>query len=515
MPRLVALTLILIPFVSVSAAEPVTFFEPVKPARRVQTIAHRGMAMLTPENTLPAIAACAADYVEWAEVDVRLTRDGHHVLMHDDTLDRTTIRKAKVADATLAELRKLDAGVWLAPRFADTPVPTLADALAAAKGKVNLYLDCKQIDPDQLAKDVLAAGMESQVVVFGNPDVLARVRAASGGRIPTMTKYRAKLDVDTFLKDVRPTAVEIDADEVTAGLCRRFRAAGVKVQAKVLGAEWDNPGVWAKVVAAGVDWVQTDDPVGFRAWDLRARVPSWPVRIAYHRGANRYAPENTLPAIKEAARLGADYVEIDIRPSKDGRFILLHDRTLNRTTTGTGPVTALAFDEVAKLDAGKSFGKRFTDTRVPTLDAALAALGDRAHVYLDAKDIPPEHLLAAIKKHGLMDRHVVYQSREYLAKLKQLDPNVRPLPPLKTAADLPAVAELKPYGVDANWSILSKELIADCHARGIKVFSDALGRNETVEQYRKAIGWGIDLIQTDYPARVFRAIELEATADEG
>jgi glycerophosphoryl diester phosphodiesterase len=209
-------------------------------------------------------------------------------------------------------------------------------------------------------------------------------------------------------------------------------------------------------------------------------------------------------------QLGADYVEIDIRPTRDGVYVLLHDRTLARTTTGRGPLAKLTRAEVGKLDAGRWFGKPFAGTKVPTLDEALAALGPRAHVYLDAKDIPPEQLLAAIKKHGLMERHVVYQSPAYLARLKRLAPGARLLPPLRQAADLDKVAELKPYGVDARWSALSKKLIADCHARGIKVFSDALGLYESVEQYRKAIRWGIDVIQTDHPQRVLRAIELEA-----
>ena len=82
------------------------------------------------------------------------------------------------------------------------------------------------------------------------------------------------------------------------------------------------------------------------------------------------------------------------------------------------------------------------------------------------------------------------------------------MPPLKRPEDLDSVAATKPYAVDAGWKILSKELIADCHRHGIKVFSDALGSNETVEHYLKAIEWGIDCIQTDHPLRVLRAIEL-------
>ena len=67
---------------------------------------------------------------------------------------------------------------------------------------------------------------------------------------------------------------------------------------------------------------------------------------------------------------------------------------------------------------------------------------------------------------------------------------------------------VQPYAFDTNWSILSKELIDRCHAKGIKVFSDALGSHERVEDYQRAIRDGIDLIQTDHPVRVLRAIEL-------
>ena len=68
--------------------------------------------------------------------------------------------------------------------------------------------------------------------------------------------------------------------------------------------------------------------------------------------------------------------------------------------------------------------------------------------------------------------------------------------------------DLKPYAVDARWEILSRDVIARCHALGIQVFSDALGQHERIENYQQAMDWGIDLIQTDYPLRLMRAIEL-------
>ena len=389
---------------------------------------------------------------------------------------------------------------------------TLPEALAVAKGKVNLYLDCKRIDPKLLVEEVMAARMERQVIVYDSPAVLAQVKAASKGTVPGMTKYRPAMDFDVFIKNVAPAAVEIDAPDVTAELCRRFHSAGIKVQAKVLGENWDNPTMWKRVIDAGVDWLQTDDPAGILFFNTRRRLGTFPVMISCHRGANRYAPENTLPAIREAARLGADFAEIDIRTTRDGRTILMHDGTVNRTTNGKGSVRDLTFEKVTALTAGAWFGgKQFRETRVPSFEDGLTALGDKMGVYLDAKDIAPELLIAAIQKHGLSQRHVVYQSVQYCEKLRTLDPTVRTLPPLGRLDELDNVAAIKPYGVDAQWSILSKNMIDECHRRGIKVFSDALGQNENVAQYQKAIKWGIDCIQTDYPLRVLRAIELSSS----
>ncbi|HEY2786678.1 MAG TPA: glycerophosphodiester phosphodiesterase family protein [Fimbriiglobus sp.] len=484
------------------------FFEPVQPPRNVQIMAHRGMHMLAPDNSLAAILGCASDYVEWAEIEVHLTKDGKHVAIHGESLASCTDGKGKVADFTLEELKKLDAGSWFAPRFRGTRLSTLPEVLAAAKGKVNLYLDCKRIDPDRLVREIKATGMESQVIVYGDPNVLAKVRASGENAVPTMTKYRAKTDLAEFVRSIDPAAVEIDADEVTAEICKAFHERGIKVQAKVLGTKWDNPTVWGKVIDAGVDWLQTDDPAVLRFFDTRRRIGKFPVEIALHRGANRYAPENTLPAIREASRLGADYAEFDIRTTRDGRHVIMHDGTVDRTTGFHSTVRAMSFADVTKLSAGAWFGKPFADSRVPAFEDVLTALGDKTGAYLDSKDIAPEALAAAIRKFGLYDRHVVYQSKEYCAKLLAIDPKVRPLPPLGRFDQLDAVAAIKPYGFDTKWGILSKDMIAAAHAKGVKVFSDALGLNETVEQYRKAMGWGIDVIQTDHPLRVLRAIEL-------
>jgi glycerophosphoryl diester phosphodiesterase len=95
-----------------------------------RVIGHRGACAYAPENTLASIRKAAALGTRWVEFDVRLTRDDDLVLMHDDTLARTTNGRGKVRDHTCAELRALDAGAWMGGAFAGERIPSLAESIA-------------------------------------------------------------------------------------------------------------------------------------------------------------------------------------------------------------------------------------------------------------------------------------------------------------------------------------------------------------------------------------------------
>jgi glycerophosphoryl diester phosphodiesterase len=323
-----------------------------------------------------------------------------------------------------------------------------------------------------------------------------------------MTKWRPAFGLPDWAVTNGLAAVEIDAPDLTPAVREAFERVGIKVQAKVLGP-WDQADWWEKVMAAGADWLQTDLPEEVLAHALWRRCPKRPVQISLHRGAGRYAPENTLPAFAKAIRMGVDFVEIDVHTTRDGAFFLMHDSQVDRTTDSTGSIAELTADAMRKLSAGVKFGKPYAAVTVPTLDEFLSAVAGKVNLYFDAKAIAPAALAAAVERHKMAERTVVYQSPQYLTQLKAIDPRIRALPPLRRAADIADLAaKLKPYAVDANWDILSKEVIDQCHAAGIRVFSDALGSHEKVEDYLKAMDWGIDLIQTDHPLRVLRAIEL-------
>ncbi|BCJ42323.1 glycerophosphoryl diester phosphodiesterase [Actinoplanes ianthinogenes] len=153
-------------------------------------------------------------------------------------------------------------------------------------------------------------------------------------------------------------------------------------------------------------------------------------RVA-HRGYSAVAPENTLPALAAAARAGATFVEFDVRCTADGVPVVIHDRTVDRTTSGSGRVWDLRADEIAALDAGSWFGPGHAGLRVPALTEALAVLQPTgAEILLEIK--PPATLdevkavIAALAEYDLLDRTVVQSfEADVVRKARQLAPEVR------------------------------------------------------------------------------------------
>jgi glycerophosphoryl diester phosphodiesterase len=103
--------------------------------------------------------------------------------------------------------------------------------------------------------------------------------------------------------------------------------------------------------------------------------PGRPLLLA-HRGHITTLPEQTMLAFREAIRLGAEMIEADVHRTRDGRLVMLHDDTLDRTTNGSGPVAARTWPELAVLDAGSWFGEAFRDERIPSLDQLLDLAAD-------------------------------------------------------------------------------------------------------------------------------------------
>ncbi|MET1415281.1 glycerophosphodiester phosphodiesterase family protein [Roseibium sp. HPY-6] len=125
--------------------------------------------------------------------------------------------------------------------------------------------------------------------------------------------------------------------------------------------------------------------------------------IVSHRGACRHAPENTFASLEKAIELGADVVELDVRPSKDGVLYVLHDATVDRTTNGAGRLSEMMSIDIDHLDAGAWFASEFSGERVPRLDAFLDACRGRIRTYVEIKEGDPAEIRDMLAVRGMLN----------------------------------------------------------------------------------------------------------------
>jgi glycerophosphoryl diester phosphodiesterase len=152
-----------------------------------------------------------------------------------------------------------------------------------------------------------------------------------------------------------------------------------------------------------------------------------------HRGLLRHAPENTLPAFASCLELGMGF-ELDIRTTKDGKLVVLHDATLARTTNGPDrPLTEFTWDQLREFDAGSWFDPRFTGLRVPSLEETFALIRERKRrptvIALNIKGITQDgerELVRLLAKFALFEESFAFdQSDECSQRLKKLDSRIR------------------------------------------------------------------------------------------
>ncbi|MBI3118815.1 MAG: glycerophosphodiester phosphodiesterase family protein, partial [Candidatus Hydrogenedentes bacterium] len=132
------------------------------------------------------------------------------------------------------------------------------------------------------------------------------------------------------------------------------------------------------------------------------------VYVVAHRGAHEGIPENTLAAYRKAIELGADFVEIDVRTTKDGKFVSVHNGSVDAYTKDKkGAVRDLTLEELKALDIGSRIGPEWKEERIPTFEEILEVCKDKIGIYLDLKDAPVAELVPIIKAHG-MEKNILW-----------------------------------------------------------------------------------------------------------
>lgn len=246
------------------------FGELRKPGEPSFVAGHRGDRSTAPENTLAALTNAIASPLEFVETDVSRSRDGVPVLFHDRTLGRTTDGKGPLADKTVAELKKLDAGSWYSPAFAGERIPTLEEFLVvlAPTGKKAL-LELKGY-----------WSVEDLAAVTGLLD-----RFDLGERVIFMSFNLGSLSSAAELAPGMPrVAIVRSLPEDTVGFARSFGVIGVVTTASAIEERADvvddmhaaglgvmvytlnSTETWAQARALGVDGIITDRPSSLDKW---------------------------------------------------------------------------------------------------------------------------------------------------------------------------------------------------------------------------------------------------------
>jgi glycerophosphoryl diester phosphodiesterase len=244
--------------------------------------------------------------------------------------------------------------------------------------------------------------------------------------------------------------------------------------------------------------------------------------VIAHRGASGYAPEHTFPSWDLARQLGADYLEQDLQMTSDGVLVVMHDATLDRTTSGSGPVMAHTLAEVEALDAGSWFDAKFAGTRVPTLRGVFERYGRDAKYYIETKNPEEapgmeEKLLALLDEFGLResavdDWQVLIQSFSTTSLLKIRDMDARlPLIQLidkestseQIRTRLPDIHEYA-VGIGPARSSVDAALVSAAHDHGLVVHPYTV--NEVAEM-KRLIALGVDGMFTDYPDKLKAALD--------
>ena len=232
--------------------------------------------------------------------------------------------------------------------------------------------------------------------------------------------------------------------------------------------------------------------------------------VIAHRGAHRGIPENTLAAYRKAIELGCDFVEIDVRRTKDGRFVSLHNSTVDKYVPGMhGRVGDFTLAELKKMDIGSRVGPEWKDERIPTLEEILELCRGKIGIYLDLKEPYVKEISAIIRKYG-MEQDVVWYipatRMDVILELQKVCPACIPMPDPGPARNIPAVAEkAHPQVLATDMGELNEKYIQLAHERGIMVFVDEDKGGE--KEWQKILKLGTDGIQTDEPEKLIRKLE--------
>lgn len=211
-----------------------------------------------------------------------------------------------------------------------------------------------------------------------------------------------------------------------------------------------------------------------------------------HRGARAYEPENTIRSFKRALELGVNAIELDVRRTKDGELVVIHDAEVDRTTNGKGLVSELTLKEVKELSAEKG-------EKIPTLEEALDFIDRKAKILVELKEVGVEgRVLDIIRVKNLEDNVIIISFyEEALKRVRELSDRVKTgLIYVRHKDPVGAALSLKAQYLLPMYKLVYPSLVKRAHENGLKIIVWTINTFEEAEKYAKM---GVNGIASDKP----------------
>ncbi len=218
-----------------------------------------------------------------------------------------------------------------------------------------------------------------------------------------------------------------------------------------------------------------------------------------HRGSGFLEPENTLRGIRKGIDLGMDFIEIDVRETKDGEIVVFHDETLERTTNGKGNVRDFTFGELQELDAGKG-------EKIPLLGDAIAETMGRARLIVEVKERGCEEQIAEAIKIFKAEDEVMVSSffPEALQEAKKHGHIDTCLNTRDFESDIGLAEAIGASFISPSRDQTTSELVAEAHDAGLMVF---VGPCDTREDIELIAEYGCDAITSNKPDLLAKVLQ--------
>ena len=223
------------------------------------------------------------------------------------------------------------------------------------------------------------------------------------------------------------------------------------------------------------------------------------VEIVAHRGANELAPENTMAAIRYSIDFGVDYIELDVRTSRDGIMYNVHDPSVDRTADSKGKISELNSSEIDRMDAGLKFSDNFKGERIPRIEKILSEIKGMAKVFFDVKDADIEKFAAMVSRYEMeKDCFFWFEDDEKAMELKKINRNLLLKMNASSADDITvAVNNFNADIIECHYDFLSDSIVDRCRELDIKLMVRYGDNNRDV--FREILKSGADMANIDYP----------------